>query len=157
MGIDGLKSRCLAGMSSFLVVVVENPFPYPPSFWKLPAFFRSRSSLILKANKQFRVEFNSHCFIVALTFFLPPIPPLGILVIALGTTRWSKIISPSQAPYTITSAKCLLPCRETYLQIIGIRVWVSLGCHYPPYYCIVLAIRFPKAFRKDSWFHESYT
>lgn len=37
----------------------------------------------------------------------------------------------------LTSAKMLLPCKITYLQILGIRMWTSLRGHYSAYYRVL--------------------
>ena len=34
----------------------------------------------------------------------------------------------------ITSAQPLLPCKVTYSQVLGIRMWTSLGGHYSVYH-----------------------
>lgn len=54
-------------------------------------------------------------------------PPLGTPVIILDPHGKTKIIILPISRPLISSAKPLLPCNRTYSQVLGIRIWISLG------------------------------
>lgn len=59
---------------------------------------------------------------------LPPPPFDDDPVIILGPPGQSRKISPSQGPELNFTCKVRLPCKEvTYPQVLGIRMWTTLG------------------------------
>lgn len=123
--------KVLAGLNCFYRLSRRICFLAFSGFQRRPTFLGSWPSFIFKASNGHQVLLAQSC--ISLTD--PDSPAFLFLLEKSLWLHWVHwVTAPSSGQLTdnlnsIFSLHCPLPCYETYSQVPGLRVWMSLGAH----------------------------